>query len=89
MVATGYAAGRLGGSLGTRTATGLRAQKGVVAVDPRVISMGSRLYIPNYGFAIAADKGSAIKGNRIDLCFDNYREARRFGRRSIDVYVLR
>jgi 3D (Asp-Asp-Asp) domain-containing protein len=89
MVATGYVPGRCGGSLSGRTATGVKATKGVVAVDPRVISLGSRLYIPEYGFALAADKGSAIKGNRIDLCFDNYREAMRFGRRSIDVYVLR
>jgi 3D (Asp-Asp-Asp) domain-containing protein len=89
MVATGYVAGRCGGSPSGRTATGIKARKGVVAVDPRLISLGSRLYIPEYGFAVAADKGSAIKGNRIDLCFDSYREAMRFGRRNIDVYVLR
>jgi len=70
------------------TATGVKAEKGVVAVDDRVIPMGSRLYIPGYGFAVAADRGSAIKGRRIDLCFPTYGEALRFGRRRIKVYLL-
>ena len=70
------------------TATGVKAQKGVVAVDDRVIPMGTRLYIPGYGFAVAADRGSAIKGARIDLCFPTYREAIRFGRRRLKVYLL-
>jgi 3D (Asp-Asp-Asp) domain-containing protein len=70
------------------TATGVRATKGVVAVDDRVIPMGSRLYIPGYGFAIAADRGRAIKGRRIDLCFDTYREAMLWGRRQVNVYLL-
>ena len=58
------------------TATGVKAERGVVAVDDRVIPMGARLYIPGYGFAVAADRGSAIKGRRIDLCFPTYWEAR-------------
>ncbi len=70
------------------TATGAKAEKGVVATDPRVIPMGTRLYIPGYGFAVAADRGSAIKGMRIDLCYNTYREAIQFGRRKVDVYVL-
>lgn len=70
------------------TATGVRARKGVAAVDDRVIPMGTRLYIPGYGFAIAADRGSAIKGNRLDLCFDTRAEALRWGRRRLKVYVL-
>ncbi len=57
-------------------------------VDDRVIPMGTRLYIPGYGFAVAADRGSAIKGNRIDLCFNTYAEAKRWGRRKIKVYLL-
>ena len=71
------------------TATGLRAGKGVVAVDPRVIRLGTRLYVENYGHAIAGDTGRAIKGHRIDLGFDTYREARRFGRRHVTVHVLK
>jgi 3D (Asp-Asp-Asp) domain-containing protein len=70
------------------TATGVKAEKGIVAVDERVIPMGTRLYIPGYGFAVAADRGSAIKGMRIDLCFPTYEEAIRFGRRRLNVYLL-
>lgn len=70
------------------TATGVRAGHGVVAVDPEFIPLGTVLYIPGYGLAVAADVGSAIKGARIDLCFDSYREAIQFGRRSVEVYVL-
>ena len=70
------------------TATGTRAGYGTVAVDPRVIPLGTRLYIPGYGTALAADTGGAIKGNIIDLCMEDYGEAMRFGRRTVKVYVL-
>ncbi|MGE5598225.1 MAG: 3D domain-containing protein [Bacteroidota bacterium] len=70
------------------TRTGARATYGVVAVDPRVIPLGTRLYVEGYGFATALDTGSAIKGAKIDLCFDTYREAYMYGKRSIDVYIL-
>lgn len=77
-----------------RTATGMTAQRGVVAVDPRVIPLGSKLYIesvdgyPSYGYAVAADVGGAIKGNKIDLFYENLSDALHFGRRSVKVYVL-
>ena len=71
------------------TATGIRATYGVAAVDPAVIPLGSRLYIPGYGEAIAADTGGAIYGYRIDLCMESYSEAMNFGRRDVTVYVLR
>ena len=71
------------------TATGIPATYGVAAVDPAVIPLGSRLYIPGYGEAIAADTGGAIYGNRIDLCMESYYEAIQFGRRDVTVYVLR
>lgn len=76
------------------TATGRYATKGIVAVDPRVIPLGTRLYITSadgsyvYGYAIAADTGGAIKGNRIDLCFDSNAEALQFGRKNVKVYIL-
>lgn len=70
------------------TKSGIRARRGVVAVDPDVIPLGSRVYIPGYGHAIAADTGGAIKGNRIDLCMEKRREAINFGRRPVKVYVL-
>ena len=71
------------------TATGIPATYGVAAVDPAVIPLGSRLYIPGYGEAIAADTGGAIYGYRIDLCMESYSEAMNFGRRNVTVYVLR
>jgi len=76
------------------TASGMRAARGVIAVDPRVIPMGSKLYIESldgsadYGYAIAGDKGGAIKGNRIDLFMDTHAEAIRWGRRNVKVYIL-
>lgn len=70
------------------TAYGIPARYGVVAVDPNVIPLGTRVYIPGYGEAIAADTGGAIRGNKIDLCMEDYDSAMQFGRRDIQVYVL-
>lgn len=70
------------------TATGVKAGFGVAAVDPKVIPLGSRLYVPGYGHALAADVGGAIKGKRIDLCFETYQEAIQYGRRKVKVYIL-
>ncbi len=85
MLATAYAPGT--GGAGWRTATGTGVYKGIVAVDPRVIPLGTRLYIDGYGPAIAADTGGAIKGNRIDLGFSSGAEAIQFGRRSVVVHI--
>ena len=71
-----------------RTATGLKAGYGIVAVDPNVIKMGTRLYIEGYGYAIAADKGGAIKGMRIDLGHETHGEALKIGRRTVRVHIL-
>jgi len=70
------------------TATGIRARWGIVAVDPRVIPLGTRVYIEGYGVALAADTGGAIKGEKIDLCMEDLNQALRFGRRMIKVYIL-
>ena len=86
MVATAYLPTD-GGGAGI-TATGMRARRGVVAVDPRVIPYGTQVYIPGYGVAIAADTGGDIVGDRIDLCMESYSEAVRFGRRTVKVYIL-
>jgi 3D (Asp-Asp-Asp) domain-containing protein len=72
-----------------RTKTGMRATYGVVAVDPKVIPLGTLLFVEGYGFAIAADIGGAIKGNKIDLCFDDRATALRFGRQKVRVHILR
>jgi 3D (Asp-Asp-Asp) domain-containing protein len=70
------------------TSFGLKAGYGVVAVDPSVIPLGKKLYIEGYGYAIAGDVGRSIKGLRIDLGFDTYREAINFGVRRVRVYIL-
>lgn len=87
MVATAYTAECLGCS--GYTASGYRAGRGIVAVDPRVIPLGTKLYIAGYGFAIAGDTGGAIHGNRIDLGFNSLDDAVQFGRRVVKVYALR
>ena len=88
-VATAYDAVSCGYAPGTaRTATGAIAQYGVVAVDPTVIPLGTRLYVDGYGYAVAADTGGAIKGNKIDLCFNTRSESLQYGRRNVNVYIL-
>ncbi len=91
MVATAYDPGPWSCGWGShgRTAIGLPATRGVIAVDPRVIPLGTRVYVDGYGPAIAGDIGSAIKGHRIDVCFSSRREAMRWGRRNVTVVVLR
>lgn len=71
------------------TAIGMKAGYGVVAVDPRVIPLRTKLYVEGYGHCVAGDVGGAIKGNRIDLGYGTYREAIQFGRRWVTVYVLK
>lgn len=71
-----------------RTAIGMRATTGVIAVDPRVIPLGSRVHVEGYGYAIAGDTGGAIKGNIIDVCYPTRREAINWGRRRVTVTVL-
>ena len=76
------------------TATGTRVRVGTVAVDPRVIPYGTRMFIVTndgsyiYGIATAEDCGGAIKENRIDLYFETTSECFKFGRRTCTVYFL-
>lgn len=88
VVATGYAAGPAGGAIGNWTATGVRCTYGAVAVDPRLIPLGSKLYIEGYGYGFACDTGGAIKGAHIDLAFDSAGAARRHGRKRVKVWIL-
>ena len=88
MVATAYYSGGGGLNGDGVTATGLRARKGIVAVDPRVIPLGTKVFIEGYGVALAADTGGWIKGNRIDLCLETLEECYRYGRRKIYVYLV-
>lgn len=76
------------GSAQGLTATGIAARRGVVAVDPDVIPLGTRVYVPGYGMGLAADTGGAIVGDKIDLCVESSSEAWSFGRRTVKVYIL-
>jgi 3D (Asp-Asp-Asp) domain-containing protein len=77
----------LPGSSG-RGALGMYVKYGHVAVDPRVIKLGTIVFVEGYGLAIASDTGGAIKGNRIDLCMNSRAQALRFGRKTVKVHVL-
>jgi len=70
-----------------RTSTGIPTAPGVVAVDPSVIPLGTRLTIPGYGVGIAADTGSAVRGNTIDVWFPTKALALQWGRRVVTVTV--
>ena len=77
------------GSQTGRTATGRKAEFGVIAVDPRVIPLNSLVYVEGYGFAVAADTGGAIKGNRIDVCFLSNATANKWGRKKVVIHVFK
>lgn len=90
MEATAYTAECYGCSGVTATGIDLNKNrhKKVIAVDPNVIPLGSRVWVSGYGEAIAGDTGGDIKGNRIDLHFPNKSAAFDYGRRSVTVKVL-
>jgi 3D (Asp-Asp-Asp) domain-containing protein len=74
-----------------KTASGLRVAKGVIAADPRILPLGTRVRLdagPYSGEYIVADTGSAVRGRKIDVWVPSYREACRFGRRNIKLSVL-
>ena len=73
--------------LSSHTASGTLVRRGVAAVDPAVIPLGTHLYIPGYGHAVAEDIGYHIRGYRIDLAFDTHAEAMAFGRQEVEVYI--
>lgn len=70
------------------TYLGYPARQGSVAVDPDFIPLGTKLWIPGYGIGIAADIGTAVVGNIVDLCMDTYEESCEWGRQDVDIYVL-
>lgn len=75
------------------TATGAKTKRepdgeSTIAVDPSVIPLGSKVYVENYGYAIAADTGGAIKGNIIDLFMDSESECIKWGRRKVNLYII-
>lgn len=73
-----------------RTSTGRSTQRGIVAVDPKVIPYGTKLYIPGYGYAVAGDTGGAMRSGKvlIDLWFNSEAECNAWGRKTKTVYIL-
>lgn len=75
-----------------RTATGFNLKANpnakIIAVDPSVIPLGTKVYVEGYGYAIAADTGSAIKGNKIDVFFSSKSAAYRWGRKNVKIKIL-
>lgn len=70
------------------TSTGTRPKWGTIAVDPKIIPYGSKVYIPQFNKTFTAeDCGGAIKGNIIDIFMGSNSEAHKWGRRRIDIYV--
>ena len=87
-VATGYSANDPAQGTNNITATGKEIKKGMIAVDSKIIPLGTRLEIKNMGVFVAEDTGGKIKGNRIDIYFETKEEAKEFGRQAIWVRVL-
>lgn len=87
---TAYTASCKGCSGVTSTGVDLKSNPGakIIAVDPSVIPMGSKVYVEGYGYAVAADKGGAIKGNRIDVFFSSKDDAYRWGVKKVKIRVL-
>ena|GEM_PF-2700077 len=73
---------------GYPTATGLWPREGLIAVDPRVIPLGTELYVEGYGYAVAADTGGAIKGNIIDVFFPSLQRCIEWGRRTVTIHII-
>jgi peptidoglycan DL-endopeptidase CwlO len=67
------------------TATGVPTSKGIVAVDPAVIPLGTRMYVPGYGEGVAADTGSAVKGKMIDVWFSSCADAMAWGWKTVTI----
>ena len=82
VVATAYATG-------TITATGTKPKWGTIAVDPKIIPYGTKVYIPQFGRTfIANNTGGAIKGNKIDIFMNTKKECYNWGRRTIEIQIL-
>ena len=72
-----------------QTATGRKPQVGVIAVDPKVIPLGTELFVEGYGKCVAGDTGGAIKGRRLDLFFNTKSEVYNWGRKKVKVYIMK
>lgn len=73
---------------GNTTYTGVWPKVGTIAVDPKVIPLGTKLWVEGYGFGVAQDTGGLIKGNIIDLFMETEKECLHWGRRYVKVYII-
>lgn len=87
-VASGYSADDPVQGTDNVTATGKEVRAGIIAVDPDVIPLGTRIEIKDMGFFTAEDTGGKIKGNRIDIYFDSKKEAKEFGKKGVWVNII-
>ncbi len=89
--ASAYTASCRGCSGITRTGLNLKKNPGlkVIAVDPRVIKLGTKVYVEGYGYAVAGDIGSAIKGKKIDVFIPTKSAALRWGRKNVKIKILK
>lgn len=75
------------------TSTGINLKQNpdvkVIAVDPSIIPLGTKVYVEGYGYAIAGDTGGAIKGNKIDVFFPSKSEAFKWGRKQVKIKILK
>jgi 3D (Asp-Asp-Asp) domain-containing protein len=75
------------------TASGINLKKNpnqkVISVDPKVIKLGTRVYVEGYGYAIAADKGNSVKGNKIDVFIPSQKNALKWGSKTVEVKILK
>src|SRR5690606_41122594 len=87
---TAYTASCNGCSGTTATGINLRANPNVkvIAVDPRIIPLGTKVYVEGYGYAVAGDVGGAIKGDKIDVFMPTKEQAFRFGRKKVKIRIL-
>jgi 3D (Asp-Asp-Asp) domain-containing protein len=69
------------------TASGRAARAGTIAADPKVLPLGTQLYVPGYGYGTVEDTGGAIQGRRLDLFFSTHERARQWGIQRLPVRV--
>jgi len=87
-VATGYSANDPSQGTTNTTATGKKVYEGMIAVDPKIIPLGTKVEIKGIGIFVADDTGGKIKGNRIDVFFDSKEEAKKFGKKDVWIRII-
>lgn len=71
-----------------KTASGQRTRQGIIAADPRVLPLGTRVQIEGMGTFVVADTGGAVKGNKVDIWMPSNTQAKKFGRRKVRLRIV-